>query len=692
MYDFPASPTENQEFVPPGSAQTYIYKAPRWLVKGIPPAGGGGGGGIGEAPEDGQQYARQDADWAVIEPGVSDWADLTGKPTTFPPTVPIPWGDISGKPATFPPDTHSHDFTTGITGKPATYPPDPHSHAFADITSKPSTYPPTLPIAWTDVSGKPATFPPATHSHPQSEVTNLVTDLAGKAQLVHTHAQADVTNLVTDLAGKAPVVHTHPQSDITNLVSDLAAKVGPDVGAAEYRFFARRANAWIDLHAYVDPLHIRQWQYTASTSTPPSTQQVRPNNLTLNLATALYFHKTDMSNQAGAVTMLMNLVTAGFTIGLSTSGDPDAWVMYRVTGAPVFTDPYVTIPVTCLSNGSGTITSGQRCICTFYADVGRVLAKSNLTYYLSPTGSDSNDGRSAGTPLLTFAGLWTKLGNIDISNIAVKVNVADGTYTEAIQPNATIISHGRAAHLVDGITGMIYVLGNTALPQNVVVAYGAYCQSKMQLLVEGVTLGVPYNGAQAQEGFLQVKNCILGSNGLVALNNGRLKAEGNITFAPNNSSSSEAYIKARFGGDVNIDFNAVLAFNSTGCSTSSAFAWADNGTITAENAAAFTAGTNPTGMRYLAENTGVIKVPSGNANFFPGTIAGQLFTSGVYGSSNGGGIVNNKAAAGIAYISDTAPPYPVPGQMWWHSDTGNLYIYYNDGSSSQWVQINTVGT
>ena len=54
--------------------------------------------------------------------------------------------------------------------------------------------------------------------------------------------------------------------------------------------------------------------------------------------------------------------------------------------------------------------------------------------------------------------------------------------------------------------------------------------------------------------------------------------------------------------------------------------------------------------------------------------------------------VDNKALVNTANISDTAPGSPVNGQLWWNSADGNLYIYYNDGSSSQWVQINTVGT
>ena len=44
---------------------------------------------------------------------------------------------------------------------------------------------------------------------------------------------------------------------------------------------------------------------------------------------------------------------------------------------------------------------------------------------------------------------------------------------------------------------------------------------------------------------------------------------------------------------------------------------------------------------------------------------------------------------GGAVISDTPPPGPLQnGQLWYEADSGNTYIYYDDGSSQQWVQIN----
>jgi len=45
----------------------------------------------------------------------------------------------------------------------------------------------------------------------------------------------------------------------------------------------------------------------------------------------------------------------------------------------------------------------------------------------------------------------------------------------------------------------------------------------------------------------------------------------------------------------------------------------------------------------------------------------------------------------VAIISDEPPvgdPDPLkPGQFWFESDTGFLYIWFDDGSSTQWVQV-----
>ena len=44
-------------------------------------------------------------------------------------------------------------------------------------------------------------------------------------------------------------------------------------------------------------------------------------------------------------------------------------------------------------------------------------------------------------------------------------------------------------------------------------------------------------------------------------------------------------------------------------------------------------------------------------------------------------------------VGDNPPNTPTPrnGELWWESDTGDLYVYYEDVNSSQWVQANAGG-
>ena len=55
----------------------------------------------------------------------------------------------------------------------------------------------------------------------------------------------------------------------------------------------------------------------------------------------------------------------------------------------------------------------------------------------------------------------------------------------------------------------------------------------------------------------------------------------------------------------------------------------------------------------------------------------------VYDSASGNWI--NAAAAGGVEISATAPVAPSPGDLWFNSTQAKVYVYYDDGTSSQWV-------
>lgn len=47
-----------------------------------------------------------------------------------------------------------------------------------------------------------------------------------------------------------------------------------------------------------------------------------------------------------------------------------------------------------------------------------------------------------------------------------------------------------------------------------------------------------------------------------------------------------------------------------------------------------------------------------------------------------------KETAYKTWIGDDPPANPVHRQLWFESDSGNLFIYFDDGTSAQWVQVN----
>lgn len=47
----------------------------------------------------------------------------------------------------------------------------------------------------------------------------------------------------------------------------------------------------------------------------------------------------------------------------------------------------------------------------------------------------------------------------------------------------------------------------------------------------------------------------------------------------------------------------------------------------------------------------------------------------------------NKVASGGVTVSDTPPATPIPGDAWFDSNDGTLYVYYTDVNTTQWVQV-----
>lgn len=52
-------------------------------------------------------------------------------------------------------------------------------------------------------------------------------------------------------------------------------------------------------------------------------------------------------------------------------------------------------------------------------------------------------------------------------------------------------------------------------------------------------------------------------------------------------------------------------------------------------------------------------------------------------------VLNYFGGGNILAVSATAPVSPTAGNQWYDTTTGIIYIYFNDGTSSQWVQSST---
>lgn len=92
----------------------------------------------------------------AVENGLADASETAESP--------VAWGDVSGKPSTFPPTIG----TTATTAKAGNYAP-----------------------AWADVTGKPSTFAPATHTHAIADVNGLqaiIDDLTARVEALEAAA------------------------------------------------------------------------------------------------------------------------------------------------------------------------------------------------------------------------------------------------------------------------------------------------------------------------------------------------------------------------------------------------------------------------------------------------------------------------------------------------------------------------
>jgi hypothetical protein len=118
-----------------------------------------GGYSMEEAPAGGAQYGRQEKN------GTMTWTEIGSAGS-------ITWSEVSGKPSTFPPSPHNHDGQYLKTETDPTVPAHVKAITQTNIDSW-NAGGSGGASTWDELTGKPAEFPPESHTHEQSEVDGL---------------------------------------------------------------------------------------------------------------------------------------------------------------------------------------------------------------------------------------------------------------------------------------------------------------------------------------------------------------------------------------------------------------------------------------------------------------------------------------------------------------------------------------
>ena len=105
---------------------------------------------------------------------------------------------------------------------------------------------------------------------------------------------------------------------------------------------------------------------------------------------------------------------------------------------------------------------------------------------------------------------------------------------------------------------------------------------------------------------------------------------------------------------------------------------------------AWTAGSSAGGASVTVSETAPSSPAEGDLWFDPSVLKTFVYyndgSANQWVQSNPTGSGGGSAAASVT-ASDTAPSSPSAGDLWYRSDTNALYVYYNDGDSSQWVGV-----
>lgn len=257
-----------------------------------------------------------------------------------------------------------------------------------------------------------------------------------------------------------------------------------------------------------------------------------------------------------------------------------------------------------------------------------------LNLYVSPTGSDTNNGLTPTTAFATPQAAWNYvMSRLDLGANSVTVHLADGTY-----PPLNCL--GSPVGATSG--AQVVFVGDQASPGSVVLSNpngngAVYASNGAQITLEYLRVqcagtGGEYNangtGIIANSGgYVGIVGVDFGtcqSGHMVALAGGAISTAGNPYTI---SGNAPFHAHSNFsGGGLSLADSAVTLYNTPTFST--AFALADE--CGSMNVWGMTFSGAAHGPRYAANSNGIIQTRGAGPNYFPGDVAGSVSTGGQY--------------------------------------------------------------
>lgn len=263
--------------------------------------------------------------------------------------------------------------------------------------------------------------------------------------------------------------------------------------------------------------------------------------------------------------------------------------------------------------------------------LGRIRLAGNTTFYVSPSGSDSNNGLTSGTPWLTLQHAYNALqATYDLNGFTATVQLANGTYTSGVVASGGVVGASGAASVVFN--------GNVGSPTSVSVAVssaGAACYSAgagAAFTIQNQQLSSTGSGssnavAVSPGGVVNVGTgtvfaaCTYAH--LFCVLQGSLNITGNYSITGGAQAHYSSSGALQVGGGVTITLVGTPAFSSAFCLTTTlglVFFSATNATFTG----------SATGVRYVVSGNAVVSTNGAGSTYLPGNSAGSTATGGQY--------------------------------------------------------------